>query len=61
MTNSINSIQSNIKIKGQKLGTVKNLAATASDDNSKEHCSSDILKPSKMKLVVSVFLYAWES
>ena len=87
MTNSVNGIQREIKVKGQKLGTVtsfKYLAAVVSDDGSKPEVLSRIaqataaltkLKPvwrdnnislgSKVQLmrslVISIFLYAWES
>ena len=86
MTNSANGIQRDIKVKGQKLGTVtsfKYLGAVVSDDCSKLVILSRIaqaaaltkLKPiwrdnntclgSKVKLVrslvISIFLYAFES
>ena len=83
MTNSANGIQREIKVKGQKLGTVtsfKYLGAVVSDDSSKPEVLSRIaqataalskLKPiwrdknislgSKVKLMRSIFLYAFES
>ena len=86
-TNNTNGIQREIKVKGQKLGTVtsfKYLGAVVSDDGSKPEVLSRIaqattaltkLKPiwkdnnislgSKVKLmpslVISTFLYAFES
>ena len=87
MTSSASGIQREIKVKGQKLGTVTNfkyLGAVVSDDGSKPEVLSRIaqataaltkLKPiwrdnnislgSKVKLmrslVISIFLYAYES
>ena len=48
MTNSANGIQREIKIKGQKLGTVtsfKYLGAVVSDDGSKPEFSQGLHKP----------------
>ena len=71
MTNSANGIQREIKVKGQKLGTVtcfKYLGAVVSDDGSKPEVLSRMHNTalgSKMKLmcslVISIFLYARES
>ena len=55
MTNSANGIQREIKVKGQKLGTVtsfKYLGGVVSDDGS---------KPEVLSLVISIFMYACES
>ena len=48
MTNSANGIQSEIKVKGQKLGTVtsfKFIGAVVSDDGSKQRFSQGLHKP----------------
>ena len=51
MTNSANGIQREIKVKGQKLGSVtsfKYLAAVVSDDGSNQRFSQGLHKPPQL-------------
>ena len=51
MANSANGIQREIKVKGQKLGTVRSLkylGAVVSDDGSKQRFSQGLHKPQQL-------------